>query len=36
VAFGWLGLMALISLLACALPARRALRVPAARALAYS
>lgn len=35
VAFGWLGLMALISLLACALPARRALRVPAAQALAY-
>ncbi|WP_457419805.1 ABC transporter permease [Roseateles sp. P5_E7] len=35
VAFGWLGLMALISLLACALPAWRALRVPAARALAY-
>lgn len=35
-AFGWLGLMALISLLACALPAWRALRVPAARALAYA
>ncbi|MEO6277135.1 FtsX-like permease family protein [Roseateles sp.] len=34
-AFGWLGLMALISLLACALPARRALRIPAAQALAY-
>lgn len=32
----WLGLMALISLLACALPARRALRIPAAQALAYS
>lgn len=36
VAFGWLGLMALISLLACALPARRALRIPAAQALAYN
>lgn len=36
VAFGWLGLMALISLLACALPARRALRIPAAKALAYN
>ena len=35
-AFTWLGLMALISLLACALPARRALRIPAAQALAYS
>ncbi|MBW8844004.1 MAG: ABC transporter permease [Burkholderiales bacterium] len=35
-AFGWLGLMALISLIACALPARRALRIPAARALAYN
>ncbi|RZJ13678.1 MAG: ABC transporter permease [Rubrivivax sp.] len=35
VAFSWLGLMALISLVACALPARRALRIPAARALAY-
>ncbi len=35
-AFGWLGLMALISLLACALPARRALRIPAAQALAYN
>jgi putative ABC transport system permease protein len=35
VAFGWLGLMALISLVACALPAWRALRIPAARALAY-
>lgn len=36
VAFGWLGLMALISLVACALPARRALRIPAAQALAYN
>lgn len=36
VAFGWLGLMALISLIACALPARRALRIPAAQALAYN
>ncbi|MBI3349469.1 MAG: ABC transporter permease [Burkholderiales bacterium] len=36
VAFGWLALMALISLLACALPARRALRIPAAQALAYT
>lgn len=35
-AFGWLGLMALISLIACALPARRALRIPAAQALAYA
>lgn len=35
-AFGWLGLMALISLVACALPARRALRIPAAQALAYN
>lgn len=35
-AMGWLALMALISLLACALPARRALRIPAAEALAYS
>lgn len=35
-ALGWLGLMALISLLACALPARRALRIPAAQALAYN
>ena len=35
-AFGWLGMMALISLLACALPARRALRIPAAQALAYN
>ena len=35
-ALAWLGLMALISLLACALPARRALRIPAAQALAYS
>ncbi|HEY8876160.1 MAG TPA: ABC transporter permease, partial [Roseateles sp.] len=35
-AFTWLGLMALISLLACALPARRALRIPAAQALAYT
>ena len=35
-ALGWLGLMALISLLACAWPARRALRVPAAQALAYT
>lgn len=34
-AFGWLGSMALMSLIACALPARRALRVPAAQALAY-
>ena len=35
-AFGWLGLMALISLIACLLPARRALRIPAAQALAYN
>ncbi|MDR7271663.1 putative ABC transport system permease protein [Pelomonas saccharophila] len=35
-ALGWLGLMALISLIACALPARRALRIPAAQALAYN
>jgi putative ABC transport system permease protein len=35
-AFGWLGLMAVISLIACALPARRALRIPAAQALAYN
>jgi len=35
-ALGWLALMALISLLACALPARRALRIPAAQALAYA
>jgi putative ABC transport system permease protein len=35
VTLGWLGLMALISLLACAVPARSALRIPAARALAY-
>lgn len=35
-AFGWLALMALISLIACALPARHALRIPAAQALAYN
>jgi putative ABC transport system permease protein len=35
VTFGWLGLMILVSLLACALPARSALRIPPARALAY-
>ncbi len=35
-AFGWLGLMAVISLLACALPARRALRIPAVQALSYN
>jgi putative ABC transport system permease protein len=35
-AVAWLGLMALISLFACALPARQALRIPAARALAYA
>ena len=35
-AFGWLGLMAVISLIACALPARRALQIPAAQALNYN
>lgn len=35
-ALGWLGLMALISLMACALPARRALRIPSAQALTYN
>lgn len=34
-ALGWLGLMSLIAILACLLPARDALRIPAARALAY-
>jgi len=36
VVLGWLGLMTVISLLACTLPARRALRVPVSRALAYA
>lgn len=34
-ALAWLGLMLAIALLACAWPARRALRISAARALAY-
>jgi putative ABC transport system permease protein len=36
VALGWLGLMAAISGVACAVPAWRAMRVPVVRALAYA
>lgn len=35
VALGWLGIMTVISALACAVPAWRAMRVPVVRALAY-
>jgi len=31
----WFGMVALVSVLACALPARRATRIPTARALSY-